>query len=92
MCTAALQATWTRGYWVLDTGTECFHGWHLVFAMTVGLISIAVFVIGIPAASLAVLAWKLYVDGSDLDDPDLVHSVGFLYRSYNYRHLTTPLY
>ena len=79
-----LQATWKHGYWVLDMSTKCFLGWHLTLTLTVGVLSVLFFCIGIPLASLLVLCYKVYVNHDDLGSIELVMDVGFLYRSYNY--------
>ena len=82
---AELQATWQHGYWVLDMSNKCFHGWHLTFALTVGLVSVLLFCIGIPLATLLVLAWKVCISRQSLDDPQVIHDAGFLYQSFKYR-------
>lgn len=64
--------------------TRCFHGWHLTFTLTVGLLSIVIFCIGIPLVSLLVLCHKVYINQDNLGNPEVVADVGFLYRSYNY--------
>ena len=81
-----LQATWLHGYWVLDTSTKCFHGWHLSFTLTVGLISVGVFCVGIPLAAVLVLCYKVYVNRDKLGNPEVAMDVGFLYRSYDYEY------
>ena len=66
------------GYWVHAMEQACFEGWHLPWALGLGLPSALLFCVGTPLALLI----GLTVNKSKLQRADVRAQFGFLYRPY----------
>jgi hypothetical protein len=67
-----------HGYWVADMKQACFEGWHLTWALGLGLPCIVGFCIGVPLG-----IWLLLLFNRErLDDPHFKQVAGFLYQGY----------
>jgi hypothetical protein len=72
---AAANATY--GYWVYDMQQACWQGWHLKWALGLGVGGV-VLCLGVPA----VVAWWLISNKARINDPGFRLHYGFLYRNF----------
>jgi hypothetical protein len=68
----------SRGYWVHAMQQACFEGWHLPWALALGLPCVLLFCVATPLALLI----GLMVNKSKLQRSDVRSHFGFLYRPY----------
>jgi hypothetical protein len=68
----------SRGYWVHAMQQACFEGWHLPWALGLGLPCVLLFCVATPLALLI----GLTVHRSKLQHADIKMHFGFLYRPY----------
>jgi hypothetical protein len=74
----------SNGYWVLDIEQPCFEGWHLKWALGLGLPCVVVFCIVVPLATLWLL-WRARHHVGNLgtsNGPAAAVPVAFLYADY----------
>jgi hypothetical protein len=68
----------TLGYWVNDINQQCFAGYHLGWALGLGLPSVLLWCIAVPAAmGVGLFLWRARADTDSFRE-----HCGFLYRSY----------
>jgi hypothetical protein len=79
--TALLSHTW--GYWVSSIQQECFAGYHLRWAMGLGLPSVLLWCLVVPVA----MGVGLYVCRHRADSASFREHFGFLYRTYKPKRL-----
>jgi hypothetical protein len=68
----------SHGYWVYDIQQPCYKGWHLVWALAMGVPCVLLFCFGVPA----VIALSLCINRSRLQSQRCKAHVGFLYHNY----------
>jgi hypothetical protein len=71
----------THGYWVSDMDQPCFEGWHLSWALALGLPCTLLFCLGVPLGILCLL----YPNRHRLNSPSVKGALGFLYLNYRSR-------
>jgi hypothetical protein len=69
----------TRGYWVYDMNQPCWQGWHLTWALYLGLPCLIVFCVLVPPA-MGLWLWSCR---KKLHGVRFQKRFGFLYHSYN---------
>lgn len=75
------QAFASHGYWINDMSQACYEGWHLRWAIAMGVPCVAVLCLGIPAA---IVLW-LYSHDPQLSDVKFKAKYGFLYNNFRPR-------
>jgi hypothetical protein len=68
----------SRGYWVHAMQQPCFEGWHLTWALALGVPGVVLFCVATPLA----LFIGLTLNKSKLQHADVKAHFGFLYRPY----------
>jgi len=72
----------SRGYWIHAMQQACFEGWHLPWALGLGLPCVLLFCVVTPLALLVFLT----LNKSKLQRPNVRAQFGFLYRPYTEKH------
>jgi len=68
----------TAGYWTYDMSRACFTGWHIKWTLSLGLLGLLVFCIGVPLA----LCYGLWANRTKVGEPEVRAHFGFLYRNF----------
>lgn len=68
----------TAGYWIYDMSQACFTGWHIKWALSLGLLGLVVICIGGPLA----LCCGLWANRTKVGEPEFRAHFGFLYRNF----------
>jgi hypothetical protein len=68
----------TAGYWVSDVEQECFAGYHMGWALGLGLPSVLLWCIVVPVA----MGSGLFLNRAEADKENFREHFGFLYRSF----------
>ncbi len=77
-CAECCFQDWPHGYWVPDMRMPCYHGWHKVLAILVGLPMMAVTWLIIPLLP----AFLLFLHRGKLDEPLVKLQFGYIYQCY----------
>lgn len=73
-----MQANWKWGYWVPDMSVKCFDGWHLGFALGLGIPLLVLVFLVIPFLPV----FLLFNRRRRLFTTSVKLRLGFIYHSY----------